>query len=744
MNSRIEKLPFFGTFFKPEQKQKAISQSPYPAFFRKFVQPPRVTEPGKIHKAVILQKGIQGKAVRLFVTAVWGGKVVKGLQEVARERKGVDSDLTQRLIDGSDKREGRLGAVEYRSDKGLPQLPKGHLDDMRAEARNPLKASSIEIAQAHLQALRQTNNCPAIKSGDGNPWRALRVSTDEDGETLKVTESTVCPTSERALEVSNDLTNIYYHVSDDGHLSITCGVIDTELKANQFMAAVAEALIYRDGMRPTQTFPDLRISMHQLNSMGSGPGVVVSERSLVNRQHQMVDYINQHMQSFLQQYTKDKLKGHVVTFTGNPPYVAHVNRCLNGFTQIKGENANAYPNNREGIAIQMGWLAKDIGHAILPAEYLSKQRAVNKTIKDLQAKKAQLAMAMEAHIMLHKVNNDLKEVEAKIINLQIKMLDLPEGEHAELEQLRNTFDSMKSLKRSLIEQIAENERELEQKKAATSNQESIQQSDAQKTASEQKSIKQIKKEIKVLDTQLKGQMMELTVAMNAYEKELAKHPEQKELHTKLKIATHILAVQTEMTEKLGLPQLTPTQELAYQLLFDQMLNIVTEINCKSGLDRTGFARSLLNAIQQEIKKGHTLAEIASFFDNFESGVQAMDRDIEEKMRQDPNFNFTEWLENEGWRHRGVYDFQASVFAELVGVARRITGRSAGVEGLKWHHDKKSINPFEKNPHPVPFIPMFIVADDKTVPLIQVNRNGHRSFTKDGNAVLMGLSARRGG
>ncbi|MCE5316558.1 MAG: hypothetical protein LLG04_04245 [Parachlamydia sp.] len=721
MDSRIEKLPFIGTFFKPEQK-KGVAKSPYPAFFKDLVKPPKLSEPGKTHKAIILQGGLDAKAVRLFVRMVWGGKVLKGLQEVARADKGVNVELKNRMLTGIEKREGRLGVSEYRSDKGMAKLPIGHLRDMREDAGKTPKASSTEIAEAHLQALKETEGrCPPIPAGDGNPWRALRVSGNADGE-LQVTHSTICPTSERALGVSNDLTNIYFHISDEGHLSITCGVIDTETKAQQFMAAVREALIYRDGMRPTQVFPDLRISMHQLNSMGSGPGVLVSERSLVTRQHQMVDYINQHMQSYLNEQNLKEQQ--IVTFTGGPPYVAHVNRCLNGFTQIKGEDANAYPINREGLAIQMGWMAKDVGLLNLPSEYRTKQHAVNTTVKELQGKKKMLAEARQNHIEHSSVLRDIKkaldETEGRIINVQIRMLDLTIDAQGELDQLRNQLDGMRKLKKDLIEELTPTQDEV----GGT--------------------IQQLEKEIKALDKQLEGQVKDLAVSMHDYEKDLAKDPEQKELQTKLRIATHILASQTGMVEKLDLPKLTPAQELGYQLLFDQMLNVVTEINCKSGLDRTGFARSMLNAIEQKIKNGKSTEEIATFLDNFENSVKAMDREVSEQMRRDPAFSFTQWLEGDGQRYREVYDFQASVFAELVGVARCITGRSAGPEGLKWHYGKKSINPFEKNPHPVPFIPMFIVAEGKTVPLIQVNKKGNRSFTTDGIDVLMGLSARRGG
>ena len=122
----------------------------------------------------------------------------------------------------------------------------------------------------------------------------------------------------------------------------------------------------------------------------------------------------------------------------------------------------------------------------------------------------------------------------------------------------------------------------------------------------------------------------------------------------------------------------------------------------------------------------------------------MDKAVNESVNANPSFRFAEWINGAGSQYKSIYEFQVSVFAELMGDPVPCTGRSTGFVGLKWHHDKNSINPFEKNPHPVPFIPMYILADGKEVQLVQTDKKGRRKFTADGNHLLMGLSARRGG
>ena len=262
----------------------------------------------------------------------------------------------------------------------------------------------------------------------------------------------------------------------------------------QFMVAVAEALKHRDFLFPGTIFPDLRLSMHQLNSMGSGPGVIVSERSLVKRQHQMVDYINQNLEKYLKTQRE-------VTFTGRGPFVAHVNRCLNGFTQIKGEDANAYPLNREGLAIQMRWLHHDISK-LMPSKmnpteksYDVAGRLLEATVMGIQKKKQDLAKTRDMYIktspMLREIKKAVEETEEQIINTQIKMLDLPEGAEEELAQLRNQMNGLQNSRRLLIEELKPKQAQVE------------------------KNVQKLEKEIKELDEQLKDQLKDLADCFHA-------------------------------------------------------------------------------------------------------------------------------------------------------------------------------------------------------------------------------------
>lgn len=750
--------PVFRHHVTPKSPSK-VETSPYPQFFKDIVKPPETPPGGTVHKALILSGGVKAKAVQIFIQVWWGGKVLKALKDVAQEHVRAPEGLRLKMELDNKNRESRLAYREQFNTEvngqRLASLPPGRLDEYKASIKQFPKVSHSMEAQAHLESVPNGGqNCETIRSGDGNEWHALKITLNKYG-LPKVEPKKISPTSERALDISNDLNNIYVHIGDDGHLTISCGVIDTREKAKQFMEAVAWALNERNKNPKFDKYamPPLRINMHQLNSMGSGPGVLVSERSLIRRQHQQVDYINANLKEHLESLGTRQNYEHLAPMLPNDgPYVAHVNRCLNGFTQLKGEDENAHPVNREGIAVQMGWLHADLqsqlinfGVADTPAShYNDAQWKVNSTLEKLQAKKNDLAF-FEDHLsgkdaQIKENKKEIERVEAEIIKEEIRILDLPEDSpKTEIQQLQRHLEGLKAQKKRLDKSVIPHEKESKEV------------------------IKNIHAEIHSLDLQLKEQMKDLAKAMYEFDasligqrqlssEELRRQglPDRKKLESiqsRIHAAAQIMAIQTEQAGKPGFPpKINPAEELAFQLIFDHMLGAATEINCKSGLDRSGFTRSLHNAIQQKLKEGKSYTDILQFVRNFEFFVKGMDAEVQARMQADPDFNFKEWLQNFGGDFKEFHDFQVAVFSELMGVARPITGRSSGIEGLKWHHDKNSLNPYEKNPHPIPFIPMFVLDEGtgKMVQLIRLNKKGQRELTAEGNAVLMGLSARRGG
>jgi hypothetical protein len=794
---------------------------------------------GCIKKPFILSSSIKGKIISLFIKILWGGSYLKVFKEEAREKffEILDknpSSSPSAYENAKNTIENSRPQRELHAEKGANRfkngLPAGYQNQITDEVQNFKKVPSPDVAKIHLNDIKKNGDKLAnIASGDGKEWIAIRVIKEkkvDPGESpYKACEGEVCPTSERALNISNDLNNIYMHVSEDGHLSITCGVIDTEEKAEQFMCVVVYALEKNSGLHGKP----LRINMHQLNSMGSGPAVLVSEHSLVTKQHLMANYINANLEKGL----KDKKFG----LMGNGPFVSHVNRCLNGFTQIKGEDEKSHPVNREGVAIQMGWFISDLEDDFkdIPIELKTQQGEINATISKLQ--EARLSLN-EFETLINSQNSKhanfkrIAKTEAEIIKINIRISDLSEEHRDELSPLlakrkeiieklvsneyREADDYNKLLKgektitelleeystllikiedvknynipinQSFSKENVENgdfveqmkdlvEKEVVKCEAIIAKQKQYEEEKGniikKKTSLEsvgevpiqtvevgiaKEIVKLQKNSIKILEKQLDEQLSKLAVSMNTFRCGLEKpitdvDVKKKELKTHVTIAAQLLSIQTGKAGEAGFPpKLTPSQELSYQLLFDHVLKTVTEINCKSGLDRTGFARSLHNAIQQKLEK-EPLEKVMNFLHNFEQRIHKMDKssvcieNLEEKYKGIDKKGHLNNLVDE-WEKKYVEEreFQKAVFAELMGVALPITRRSTGLTGLKWHHDKKSINPFEKNPHPLPFLPRSVVGDNKEKVRLINFKKGKSFLTQKANMLLMGLSSYRGG
>ena len=160
------------------------------------------------------------------------------------------------------------------------------------------------------------------------------------------------------------------------------------------------------------------------------------------------------------------------------------------------------------------------------------------------------------------------------------------------------------------------------------------------------------------------------------------------------------------------------------LLLDQSLGVVTEINCKSGLDRTGFTRSLHTVLQMKVKDDG-LDKTFKFICDFEKNVKLRDKGQ---------------LTNVAEQH-AINKFQKNLLHELTEVAIPITERSSGLKGLKWHWGLKSLNPFKANPHPVNWLPLEAADGTKYFTL---DKNGKRHVTDALAKLLCGLSSKRGG
>lgn len=224
----------------------------------------------------------------------------------------------------------------------------------------------------------------------------------------------------------------------------------------------------------------------------------------------------------------------------------------------------------------------------------------------------------------------------------------------------------------------------------------------------------------------------------------------------LHLMTAVLSNQLQITND-AFPSLSPTQEAIVQLLLDSALGAISEINCKSGLDRTGILRALHAALQQTFTTSEGAFDYIgayNFIVDWSVQVDALDSAIEISKSRSVNpkqFDFGSWIEGADHHRQCVARFQAAVWEQLCSISLPITARSTGLCGLKWHFQKKSISAklldfcglSDKNFHPLPYLPMY-GFDQKSGRWFQIIKivNNERKMTKKGISILMGLSGHR--
>ena len=515
---------------KPLLVPTGLAKTVYEAFNNTVSKQPQTGKASTITRSILLQKGSTAKVVNVFVKAVLGKELhdelknslcepfVDKLAEQMKKARPETGDKAavsagNSTLDPSQGSgdaaavEGALSKVESDSEsakssvltnsESIPLNPAGIAGDKKTPLNEvDLKGSSSqEVAKAHVQAFppTTTEQLP-LPSGDGKKWHALRFKKGEPIE-----DKRVCTTSERALETSKDLTNIYVKISDNGQISITCGVIDSNVKADAFIAAVEWA----QKERGPSSVP-LRVSMHQLNSMGKGPGVFVAEKALVTRQHELVSYINQQLSP-----------------PNGPSVVSHTNRCLNGFTQIRGEDAKSHSINQEGSAQQMRWVFEDVGDGIRYIKgydtYERTQQAVNKTLDTLQKNHTEL---LEKESENPKLEKELDKINREISKL---IFNDPTDLGPQNPEDKTSYDNLIRKKEALED-----------------------------TATE---IKTLKNEIHTLEKQIEKQNKALCKAMHEVSQNVGKN----DTKTKLELAVRVLASQTGMNKELKLEKLSPVQ-----------------------------------------------------------------------------------------------------------------------------------------------------------------------------------------
>ena len=182
-----------------------------------------------------------------------------------------------------------------------------------------------------IDNLEKSQSSEPLESLDGKPWTGLRISHDKGN--MVITPGYVSTTSERNVQKYNaaDLHNIYVHMEQNGHITITTAVITTPLRAEEFMQAVIYALTEWKKENPDKELPPIHIGMHQLNSHGVVLGPVRwGEVGLIEDQHRMATYINARLPEVLQEKIPES-----ALLAG--PYVIHKNHAINPLGDLPQE-----------------------------------------------------------------------------------------------------------------------------------------------------------------------------------------------------------------------------------------------------------------------------------------------------------------------------------------------------------------------------------------------------------------------
>lgn len=195
--------------------------------------------------------------------------------------------------------------------------------------------------------------------------------------------------------------------------------------------------------------------------------------------------------------------------------------------------------------------------------------------------------------------------------------------------------------------------------------------------------------------------------------------------------------------------------MAIQLL-NERLGIISALNCKSGLDRTGLWHAVkMSMLSLETKIG--AGRIFDLVNDWDKTTGLMNKltialgkdkylgewlseDLEEwknkfgSLIPDDSEKFTKLREQIG----DVMELRKSVLNNLIKIGIPITVASTGMMGMKWNSG------FQENLIPLNFLPSHIEKSGQTLPLVKINKEGKiTGISKTGRTLITKFHNLRG-
>lgn len=596
-----------------------------------------------------------------------------------------------------------------------PELISQCLEDFRLMKQQAPSKDLLKAAIAMENNTRRFfNNLGRIATVNRTFWDSYQIQSFHQYQQVKIGAST--PTSERiGNDELNHLVNfkVQYDPADH-HITITCGVINTERKAKEFILGLEERL----KTRPKQGPPiKLRIVLHQLNSFYTGEGKLI--------------HVQNHFARYIETYFRLKMtdpeyctEHHIAA--SDEPIVAHINSALNGAARSGYiEDSYSHALNLEGLAAQSIWLLNDFKDISI----FQNQR-IQDNLTLLIRLRNELAQEKEN---IHSNNLKFSPVEVRLLD----ELNMCLFETAKICKMLNESYSDLSEEDEFV--VVANENPTEAERLRQQYKSSVRKGDRLYIKSRLTVLSQI------LGSQILGDK------------------------TRLKVNRPFAYT------ALNLQGLERLQEIEMHLLNDIALGVVTEINCKSGLDRTGLIRSMWDAMRQmynlfyseslvsapndpSLAKALSYEALLAMLCNHESAIADVNEMISEiivenkivcmtdlfhlvdnpkvstvrnlkglliaKIRS--KYKIAEGSENESPKYRelmNAFNYQNLVAANLIKVAKLVTMESTGVPGMKWGKNYGTLD-LGANPFPPKRMPRYIIISgmQKVIQLVDERNN----------------------
>lgn len=567
--------------------------------------------------------------------------------------------------------------------------------------KKTFKGAALQTMNAR-QALR---GLPELGPRD-QPWNCYAFTSETPLSLPAARQGSLCPTSSRTEFEVAGLHNAYLNVVElpGGYrqMNITTGVINTKAKADAFVAIILQARAdHRLERQP------LRIGMHQLNSFNT-------ESDLIENEHAMAYYIQARLQE-----------------TDPSIIISHENTSFNAATNtylvptkklplLINENAHCNNMNLDAAAMSVLMLQQDFrDSSVLNQERIGSLRAALDEIHSAYVQ----AISYDPQDY-----PQLSSLEKQIQELQRALAELIADPHSKSKYPDPLFHEKKSRFEADIQTLLQTKVLAEEKIISRRISAMSAPNSARATLSGQLTqiYSELASEIEKINRQLNLQLLSTTAT------------------TVDKAALQQRYAQlTSVWFKIGVAcgKITKSQsvKVLMQHLADISFGMVSQANCKSGLDRTGMARAMIASVDGMIRDGFSIDKVIIFIMHIDKHVDDLNKAIDAQTTKTTSAQeLKELVLTFSPQLQWAFKFQMNNFAHLIDVGLPITARSTGLEGLKWHHEKKGL---DANPHPGPMLPRFVLGSDGTT--LQRLVGTDNLLSSYGVKVFSGASALRG-